>query len=59
MLYNSMIELASSDTVDHFETLEGYLGLEEATTLLAGLSVDNEKLRGLVAAWALRKAGLE
>jgi hypothetical protein len=53
------VVLATGDAVDSFETLENYLSLEEAALLLSELGVDNDKLRGLVAAWALRKAGLE
>jgi hypothetical protein len=53
------VTLAGGDAVDAFETLEGCLDLEAAVGLLQELGVNNDNLRGLVAAWALRKAGLD
>lgn len=57
--HGNAVELAEGDTVDAFETLESYLDLENAVILLQALDADNDKLKGAVAAWALRKAGLE
>jgi len=57
--FTNTVELADSATVDGFETLESYLDLQEAVELLQALGVNNEKLRGVVAASALRRAGLE
>lgn len=53
------VVLADSNTVDNFETVESYLELPETCDLLQQLGVDSDKLKGVVAAWALRKAGLE
>lgn len=58
-LFGNSVELADGDVVDAFETIESYLDLEEAVGLLQSLSVDNEKLKGVVCGWALRKAGLD
>lgn len=55
----STVLVADSNTVDSFETLEGYLDLTEAVELLQALGVEDNKLRGVVTGWALRKAGLD
>jgi len=55
---NSVV-LADGNTVDVFESLEDYSDLSSLCDMLQELGVDNDKLRGVVAAWALRKAGLE
>jgi len=55
---NSVV-LADSNAVDTFESLEDCSDLSSLCDLLAELGADNDKLIGLVAAWALRKAGLE
>jgi len=53
------VVLTTGDAVDTFETLEDNFGLEELVVMLQTLDVAHDKLRGMVAAWALRKAGLE
>lgn len=58
-MYTLRIELADSDTTDAFETLSNYIEMDEAVTLLQGLGVDDEKLKGVVCSLALRQAGLE
>jgi hypothetical protein len=56
----NVVTLADSNTVDSFETVEGYLDdLSETCDLLQQLGADTEKLKGVVAGWALRKAGLD
>lgn len=58
-MFGSSVEIADSDHVDYFETLESHLDLDGAVELLVALDVNTEKLKGLVCGWALRKAGLE
>lgn len=57
--FTNRVELADSSATDSFEVLTGHLELPEAVSLLQELGVDDDKLRGLVCANALRQAGLD
>lgn len=56
-----VIERPDYHTQEAFTELVGALadGVEAAATLLQGLGVDIEKLKGAVYVWALAEAGLD
>lgn len=57
--YENTVTLADGDVVDNFETLVSYVDVTEAVSLLQGLGVDDNKLKGAVCGLALRNAGLD